>query len=120
MNEHGCIALADRLNAGCHCESLDRERLASELERVSQGFNDMVMVQRPHLFSGSVTFVGDEHIRQMAALIAAIERVVALPAYQAHVLADSLANSPEIAHRTGGGVCSWVTTFMSGMPGHNS
>ncbi|MFZ2628392.1 MAG: hypothetical protein WAX67_05860 [Rugosibacter sp.] len=102
MNEHGCIALADRLNAGCHCESLDRERLASELERVSQGFNDMVMVQRPHLFASSVTFVGDEHIRQMAALIAAIERVVALPAYQAHVLADSLANSPEIARHQPG------------------
>ena len=97
MNEHDCITLADRLNAGCHCASLDREQLASELERVSQGFNDMVMAQRPHLFSSSVVFVGDEHIRQMAALIAAIERVIALPAYQAHVLADALANSPDIA-----------------------
>ena len=102
MNEHGCIALADRLNAGCLCESLDRERLASELERVSQGFNDIVMVQRPHLFASSVAFVGDEHIRQMAALIAAIERVVALPAYQVHVLADSLANSPDIARHQPG------------------
>lgn len=97
MNEHDCITLADRLNAGCHCESLDRERLASELERLSQGFNDLVMAQRPHLFASSVVFVGDEHIRQMAALIAAIERVVALPAYQAHVLADALVNSPDIA-----------------------
>lgn len=97
MNEHDCITLADRLNAGCHCASLDREQLVSELERVSQGFNAMVMAQRPHLFSSSVVFVGDEHIRQMAALIAAIERVVALPAYQAHVLADALANSPDIA-----------------------
>ena len=94
MTTHACIALADRLNAGCHCESLDRARLDSELERVSQGFNELVMAQRPHLFSSSVTFVGDEHIRQMAALIAAIEQVVAMPAYQAHVLA----HAPDIAH----------------------
>lgn len=93
MTTHACIALADRLNAGCHCESLDRARLDSELEHVSQGFNELVMAQRPHLFSSSVTFVGDEHIRQMAALIAAIERVVAMPAYQAHVLA----HAPDIA-----------------------
>ena len=93
MTTHACIALADRLNAGCHCESLDRARLDSELERASQGFNELVMAQRPHLFSSSVTFVGDEHIRQMAALIAAIEQVVAMPAYQAHVLA----HAPDIA-----------------------
>lgn len=93
MNTHACIALADRLNAGCHCESLDRVRLDSELERVSQGFNELVMAQRPHLFSSSVAFVGDEHIRQMAALVAAIEKVVAMPAYQAHVLA----HAPDIA-----------------------
>lgn len=98
MNEHACIALADRLNAGCHCESLDRAQLDSELERVSQGFNEMVMVQRPHLFSSCVTFVGDEHIRQMAALIAAIEQVVAMPAYQAHVLTYA----PDIARHQPG------------------
>lgn len=94
MTTHACIALADRLNAGCHCESLDRVLLNSELERVSQGFNELVMAQRPHLFSSSVTFVGDEHIRQMAALIDAIEQVVTMPAYQAHVLAYA----PDIAH----------------------
>lgn len=94
MNTHACIALADRLNAGCHCESLDRVLLKSELERVSPGFDELVMTQCPHLFSSSVTFVGDEHVRQMAALIAAIEKVVAMPAYQAHVLTYA----PDIAH----------------------
>lgn len=94
MTTYACIALADRLNAGCHCESLDRVLLNSELERVSQGFNELIMAQRPHLLSSSVTFVGDEHIRQMAALIDAIEQVVAMPAYQAHVLA----HAPDIAN----------------------
>ena len=93
MTTHACIALADRLNTGCHCESLDRVLLNNELERVSQGFNELVMAQRPHLFSSSVVFVGDEHIRQMAALITAIEQVVAMPAYQAHVLS----HAPDIA-----------------------
>lgn len=98
MNDHTCTAMAERLNAGCHCESLDYVRLTSELERINQGFNELVMAQRPHLFSSFMTFVGDQHVRQMAALITAIEQVVALPAYQAHVLAYA----PDIAcHQPG-------------------
>jgi hypothetical protein len=41
---------------------------------------------RPHLFSSSVAFVGAEHVARMARLVAAVERVVALPAYRPHVL----------------------------------
>ncbi len=87
MSSHSSIELADRLNADCHCVSLDRGRLADELERVSPGFHDEVMAGRPHLFSDSVAFVSAEHVRRMARLVAAVERVVALPAYVAHVLA---------------------------------
>lgn len=93
MNEHSSIALADRLNAGCQCISLDRAGLEAELERVSPGFHDEVMAARPHLFAASVAFVSAEHVRRMARLVAAVERVVALPAYRAHVLAYA----PEIA-----------------------
>ena len=87
MNSHSSIELANRLNAGCHCISLDRKGLEAELERVSPGFHDEVMAGRPHLFSDSVAFVSAEHVRRMARLIAAVERVVALPAYREHVLA---------------------------------
>ena len=80
------IQLAERLNADCHCVSLDSARLEAELERVSPGFHAEVMEGRPHLFSSSVAFVGAEHVRRMARLVAAVERVVALPAYRAHVL----------------------------------
>ena len=91
------IELADRLNAGCHCVSLDSAGLEAELERVSPGFHDEVMAGRPHLFSASVAFVSAEHVRRMARLVGAVERVVALPAYREHVLAWA----PEIArHRT--------------------
>jgi hypothetical protein len=98
MDKHACITLAEQLNAGCHCVSLDRGRLVNELVRVSPGFDQQVMVPRPHLFSGVTTFVGDAHSRQMAGLIAAIERVVALPAYQARVLA----HAPDIARHQPG------------------
>ena len=81
------IELADRLNADCHCVSLDRKGLEAELERVSPGFHDEVMAGRPHLFSSSVAFVSAEHVRRMARLVAAVERVVALPAWREHVLA---------------------------------
>jgi hypothetical protein len=89
MSSHTSIELADRLNAGCQCVSLDREGLAAELERVSPGFHEEVMAGRPHLFSASVVFVSDEHVQRMARLVAAVERVVALPAYREHVLAHA-------------------------------
>ncbi len=87
MTSHSSIELADRLNAGCHCISLDHAGLEAELERVSPGFHDEVMAGRPHLFSDSVAFVSAEHVQRMARLVAAVERVVAMPAYREHVLA---------------------------------
>ncbi len=87
MNSHSSIELANRLNAGCHCVSLDRVGLEAELERVSPGFHAEVMAGRPHLFSDSVTFVSAEHVQRMARLVTAVEAVVALPAYRQHVLA---------------------------------
>ena len=87
MNSPSSIELANRLNAGCQCVSLDRDGLEAELERVSPGFHDEVMTGRPHLFSDSVAFVSAEHVQRMARLVAAVERVVALPAWREHVLA---------------------------------
>lgn len=81
-----CSARAQRLNAGCQCASLDRSRLERELERVSPGFPAAVLRDRPNLFSDSVVYVGAADLRRMAELVAAIDRVVALPAYQRHVL----------------------------------
>jgi hypothetical protein len=93
MSDPYSIELANRLNAGCQCVSLDRAGLATELERVSPGFHDEVMAGRPHLFAASAAFVSAEHVQRMAALVAAVEKVVALPAYRQHVLAYA----PEIA-----------------------
>ncbi|MGE5466731.1 MAG: hypothetical protein ACM3Y9_04835 [Ignavibacteria bacterium] len=95
MNSPTCSQIAERLNAGCQCVSLDRERLRKELEHESPGFYETVMAGRPHLFADAMVFVGTRDARRMAELIAAIERVVALPAYREHVSAWA----PQIARR---------------------
>lgn len=83
---HECIELAERLNADCQCVSLDRDWLRAELEKTSPGFYAEVIEGRPHLFADSMVFVSGAHVQAMAATIAAVERVVAMPAYQARVL----------------------------------
>ncbi len=90
---HDCIELAERLNIDCQCVSLDRDQLRAELEQTSPGFYAEVIESRPHLFADSLVFVSGAHVRAMAATVAAIERVVALPAYQARVML----HAPEIA-----------------------
>ncbi|MDD5250809.1 MAG: hypothetical protein PHY45_17665 [Rhodocyclaceae bacterium] len=80
-----CTQIAARLNAGCQCVSLDRDRLRAEIEHESPGFYAAVVEERPHLFSDSLVYVGAGDAQRMADLIAAIERVVAMPAYRAHV-----------------------------------
>jgi hypothetical protein len=60
----------------------------------------MISEARPHLFSESVVFVAESHLRRMAEAIAAIERVVSLPAYVERVLpqAPALARRAVRAH----------------------
>lgn len=90
---YNSIEIARRLNAGCHCTTVDQTALKTELERVSPGFHEQVIATRPYLFSDSMVFVGNEQVVQMAGLVTAIEQLVSLPAYQNHVLAWA----PEIA-----------------------
>ncbi len=82
-------ALAEQLNLDCQCVSLDSALLREELGHSAEGaaLLDMIADDRPHLFAGSTVFVSECNIERMAALIAAVESVVALPAYIAHVLA---------------------------------
>jgi hypothetical protein len=93
---HQCIETAERFNADCNCVSLDRERLRAELESEAPGFYGEVLESRPHLFSDSMVFVSGAHIGRMAHVVAAIERIAALPGYRQHVLAYA----PAIAGHT--------------------
>ena len=84
-----CIRTAEQLNRDCQCVTLDRERLREALRMGESGADLYRMIEegRPHLFSGSAVFAGETCIRRMAEVIAAVERVVALPAWPQRVLA---------------------------------
>jgi hypothetical protein len=89
LAEGDCEEVAERLNRGCQCVSLDHERLRAELERDPRdgALLAMIAATRPHLFADSVAFLPDRHRARMADIVAAVERVVALPAWQDRVLA---------------------------------
>ncbi len=96
MNELPQVDLAQRLNSDCQCLSLDRQALARELGHAPDGeaLATMIASDRPHLFSGTTVFVSGEQVRHMGEIVAAVERVVALPAFRHH----ALAYAPELAH----------------------
>lgn len=90
------FAAAERLNRGCACRTTDHAALASAL--AAGGLDvDAVLAERPHLFSDTVVFVGDDCLQAMSDLVAAVEEVVALPAYRDAVLA----RAPQLAQHAG-------------------
>ena len=91
---------ASGLNRDCRCIGLDPERLKNALaaDPHNAPLFDEIATTRPHLFAQLPVFVAQSHIAQMRAAIAAVERVVALPAYREHVLA----RAPAIARRDPG------------------
>jgi len=85
MNETG-NAIAERLNRDCRCASLDRAALRRAL--ADGGAGDVLDdAGGSALFSDVAVFVGADHLRRMAEIIAAIESVAALPAWRERVLA---------------------------------
>ncbi len=92
--------IANLLNQGCQCVTLNPARLRHELTR-DASLKDVAAnlpQTHPHLFSGSVVFVTTGTYDAMAQAIGAIERVMALPAFEAH----ALAHAPAIArHKFG-------------------
>ena len=92
-----CAGTAEALNAGCQCVSLDRQALVGALARDPRdgALQAMLAESRPHLFADSMAFVSARHVKRMADMVAAIEELVALPAWQDTVLAWA----PESARR---------------------
>ena len=81
--------IASTLNHGCICRSLDEPRLRLQLESDPSlsGLAQRVALTRPHLFSSTAIFISTDTVTAMAATVAAIERVAALPDYQQAALA---------------------------------
>ncbi len=82
-----CRAAAGRLNRDCACLSVDRSALKRALEAGGGLDYEALRATRPHLFSDTVVFAGESCLQRMAEIVAAIESVVARPAYAERVLA---------------------------------
>ena len=89
-----------RLNRECFCIGADLDALRDWLQQdlAQRGFSKPVVETHPHLFSALPVFVSREHVKRMRSVIAAVESVVALPAYQAAILD----RAPAIARFTPG------------------
>jgi hypothetical protein len=80
---------AASLNRDCFCISLDSDALKRALQADPETADlfQLIRDRCPHLFSNLPVFVSSQHLDQMAAVIRAVETVVALPAYREAVLA---------------------------------
>ncbi|MCZ2419999.1 MAG: hypothetical protein LC123_09185 [Burkholderiales bacterium] len=84
-----CSRLAANLNRDCQCASVDRARLHDMLARGEDGADLIRLIEqeRPYLFAETTVYLGQASVERMAEIVAAIERVVARPAWAERVLA---------------------------------
>jgi hypothetical protein len=97
MDVESSIDLAEALNRSCHCIAVDATRLRGALESspLTMGLYDVILRERPHLFSSSPVFLARAQLEHMARVIAAIERVIRSTPFDDWARAAS----PPIAHR---------------------
>lgn len=84
----GARDVAEAINRGCDCRSLDPERLRRQLEAEPSllGLAAEIGRSRPQLFSATAVFIAPATLAAMAGLIGAVESVLTLPACQAIAL----------------------------------
>jgi len=88
---------SELLNKTCQCVYLNRKALCDEL--TLWGSSELcheIADQRAHLFAEAAVFVTADNLSKQKAIITAVEKVIALPAYKEHVLAYA----PYTAHFT--------------------
>ncbi len=78
-------------NRDCFCFTLDPDKLRRALEAGTgrEAFQEELLSGRPHLFSNVSTFVTTDALKQMQAIVTAVERVAADGAYVTAVLAQA-------------------------------
>lgn len=87
--DHKSAPLTDQRNAECRYVSLNRDAMRKALRQqlADDLLYRMLIEERPHQFAESLVFVAESTIRRQRDIIAAIESVIAMPAYQQRVLA---------------------------------
>ncbi len=83
--------LADTLNLGCLCRTLNAGELRAQLEADPRlaGLTQQLAVSHPHLFSQTAVFLDPAMRDAVAQAVAVLHRVMALPAWQAYALAHA-------------------------------
>jgi hypothetical protein len=76
------VDLAASLNADCHSAMVNHAALEQALRKQGAGFVSHLKEHCPHLFATVPFFVSAAQMVQMKAVIAAVERVVSLPAWR--------------------------------------
>ena len=81
-------AVAEQLNLGCFCISLDRKELGEALDRAVriEGFAQRLSASHPTLFSNVPVFVPSATLGKMMLIVDAVEDAAQLPAYRAAAL----------------------------------
>ncbi|MDZ4290334.1 MAG: hypothetical protein A3B67_11670 [Burkholderiales bacterium RIFCSPHIGHO2_02_FULL_66_10] len=80
--------LADAINLGCACQTLQPNRLREQLETSPAlgGLTARLAESHPHLFSASAVFLDPGVQQQIVMAVQTLERVIALPAWHAQAL----------------------------------
>ena len=75
--------LADAINLGCACQTLQPNRLREQLETSPAlgGLSARLAESHPHLFSASAVFLDPGVQQQIVMAVQTLERVIALPAW---------------------------------------
>ncbi|MDO8906047.1 hypothetical protein [Hydrogenophaga sp.] len=83
--------LAESLNLGCACQTLQPERLREQLEThpALKGLVAQLAQSHPHLFSSTAVFVDASTGQQLAKTVRALERVIARPQWQTRAIAQA-------------------------------
>jgi hypothetical protein len=79
---------ANALNLGCACQTLETPRLQEQLETgpALAGLTARLAQSHPHLFSRTAVFLDAGVMEQITDSVAALERVIALPAWRQQAL----------------------------------
>ncbi|MBC7917951.1 MAG: hypothetical protein H7Y28_09090 [Rhodoferax sp.] len=88
LTEHTPNQLADALNHGCRCQTLDADQLRLEMGR-DAGLRDVASTlaqTHPHLFSNTAVFASQATVQAVQSAVAAIERTLTLPSWAQQVL----------------------------------
>lgn len=91
------LDLAEALNQGCTCQTLQPELLRHQLAQ-DAALKELVPTleqTHPHLFSSTVVFLGQPAYDAIVRTVQSIERVTQLPGWQALALGDTATTFPD-------------------------